>query len=99
VATGDNILRCFSKLDLAGATTLTFGKTNKIAMWTILEIAIEFTVAWSSWRLWLCIILAIGIVIGAFYKFPDHNGFWPLTSLIGTIVIAFGAWWHWRSER
>jgi hypothetical protein len=32
VATGDNILRCFSKLDLAGATTLTFAREMKIIM-------------------------------------------------------------------
>ena len=68
-------------------------------MWDIFGIAIELAIAWCSWRLWLCIILAIGIIAGVCYKFPEHNGFWPLTSPIGGIIIAFGVWWHWRSER
>jgi membrane protein DedA with SNARE-associated domain len=68
-------------------------------MLNIFEIAIDLAVEWFSWRLWLCILLAIGIIVGAYFKFPEHDGFWPLTSPLGVIIIVFGVWWHWRSER
>lgn len=61
-------------------------------MWSIFEIVIDLAIAWCSWRLSLCIILALGIIAGVYYKYPEHNGFWPLTSLIGLIIVAYGVW-------
>lgn len=69
-------------------------------MWDfLLEIVVDLTVAWCSWCLWICILLAVGIMIGAYYKFPDHDGLWPLTAVAGVMIITFGIWWQWRADR
>lgn len=67
-------------------------------MWNLFEIAVDFAVELCSWRLWICILLAIGIVAGAYYQFPENQGYWHLTSPIALIVLAFGGWWEWRSS-
>jgi hypothetical protein len=67
-------------------------------MW-LLEIALEIAVAWCSWRVWLCILLALGIIGGAYYKFPEHNGFLTLTVPGAIVICAFGFWWQWRVDR
>ena len=60
---------------------------------------IEVAYAWCSWRLLICVILAIGIVAGAYYRFPENDGFLPLTSPVGVLIIAFGIWWQRRADR
>lgn len=68
-------------------------------MWIIFEIAFELVSGWSSWRIWLCIILAIGLIAVAYHVFPEQNGFWPLTSPIALVIIALGCWWQVRADR
>lgn len=68
-------------------------------MLNLFELALDLAVAWLSWRLWLCLILAIAIIVGLYFKFPEQNGFWPLSGVVGLIIIGFGIVWQWRANR
>jgi ABC-type uncharacterized transport system permease subunit len=72
-------------------------------MWSLLEVAvevaIEIAVAFSSWRVWISIFLAAGIIAAAYAKFPDHDGFWAVSVPLGMMIIGLGCWWEWRANR
>jgi hypothetical protein len=68
-------------------------------MLTLLELALELAAHWCSWRLWLCLILAIGLIVGLYFKFPEQSGFWPLSGFVGAIIIGFGIVSEWRANR
>lgn len=68
-------------------------------MLTLFELALELAAHLCSWRLWLCLILAIGLIVGLYFKFPEQNGFWPLSGVGGAVIIVFGIVWEWRASR
>jgi hypothetical protein len=68
-------------------------------MLNLLEWVLDLAAHWCSWRLWLCLILAITLIVGFYLKFPEQNGYWPLSGVVGAIIIAFGIVWQWRADR
>ncbi len=68
-------------------------------MLTLLEVALNIAADFLSWRLSVCIILAIALIVGLFLKFPEQNGFWPYSGVAGAMIIVFGFVWEWRASR
>jgi hypothetical protein len=68
-------------------------------MWWIFEIALMIAVEWLSWRVWLCIGVAIGVIAVAHNQFPEKDGLWSVSYPVAIMVVAFGFWWQWRVDR
>jgi hypothetical protein len=52
-----------------------------------------------SWRVALCLFIAIALVFGLFNAYPENNGFLPLTAYAGIAVISMGGVWQYVSGR
>lgn len=52
-----------------------------------------------SWRVGLCIFIAIALVFGLFIAYPENNGFLPYTAYAGIGVIAIGLLWQYVADR
>jgi hypothetical protein len=68
-------------------------------MWIIIEAVLMFAYEMSSWRVWLCIAIALGIIGSLYYKYPELNGIWSVSFPVAIIVIAMGFWWQYRAEK
>ena len=68
-------------------------------MWWAIEIILMIAVELCSWRVWLCIGIAVGIVAGLYHLYPGQNGIWSVSYPAAIVVIAMGFWWQYRAER
>jgi hypothetical protein len=68
-------------------------------MWWAVEILLTIAAELCSWRVWLSIGIAAGIVAGMYYLYPEHEGFWSVSYPAAIIVIAMGFWWQHRADR
>ena len=68
-------------------------------MWLVLEIVLTIATEWLSWRVWLCLGIAIGIVAVLYNKYPEQNGIWSVSCPAAIGVIALGFWWQYRVDR
>ena len=71
-------------------------------MWSFIEVVIElviqFAEEWCSWRILLCLVIALGIVGGLYYKYPKQDGHWSVSVPAALVVIGLGIWWEIRSD-
>jgi len=68
-------------------------------MRTAIEIILMIAYELSSWRVWLCIVIAVGIVAGLYYKYPGQDVIWSVSFPAAIIVTAMGFWWQYRADR
>jgi hypothetical protein len=66
---------------------------------TIFDIIISIVYDMCSWRVWLSIGIAVGIVVGLYCMFPAHGGLWSISYPAAMMVIAMGFWWQNRADR
>jgi hypothetical protein len=67
--------------------------------WLIFEIALMIAVEWLSWRVWLCIGVAVAVIAVAYNRFPEQDGLWAVSYPLAILIVAFGFWWQWRADR
>ena len=67
-------------------------------MWVI-ELILLLAEELFSWRIFLCLLIAIGIVVGLYFKYPEQDGLWSVSYPAAFIIVALGVVWHIRSER
>ena len=70
---------------------------NIFFMW-LLEIIFWIAAELCSWRTLLSLLVAIGIVVGLLYRYPEQDGLWSVSYPAAFIVIAFGIWRDYRAE-
>jgi len=68
-------------------------------MWSAIDIILMIADEFCSWRVWLCIGIAVGIVAGLYYKYPEQDGIWSVSFPAAIIVTAMGFWWQYRADR
>jgi hypothetical protein len=68
-------------------------------MWWVIDIILMLAPDLCSWRVWLCIGIAVVIVAGLYHLYPEHDGFWSVSYPAAIIVIAMGFWWQYRADR
>ncbi len=68
-------------------------------MWWVTEIVLTIAAELFSWRVWLCIGIAMVIVAGLQYLYPEHDGFWSISYPAAALVIIAGFWWQHRADR
>lgn len=66
-------------------------------MWWAIGIILMLAVELCSWRVWLCIGLAAGMIIGLYQLYPEKDGLWPISYPVSLVVIALGFWWEYRA--
>ena len=65
----------------------------------LIDIIYMITQELCSWRVGLCLLIAVAIVFGLFITFPEHNGFLPLSAYASIIVISIGFLWQYLADR
>jgi hypothetical protein len=68
-------------------------------VWWIIDIILMLAVELCSWRVWLCMAAAAGIVVGLNALYPEKDGLWSLSYPAAIMVIAMGFWWEHRAHR
>jgi hypothetical protein len=68
-------------------------------MLMIFEIILSIASEMASWRVLLCIAVAVGIVVGLYYKLPEQDGIWSISCPAAVIVTGMGFWWQHRADR
>lgn len=68
-------------------------------MFSFFELIIDLAIELCSWRVWLCILLAIGIIVGLYFKYPEHDGLWSISYPAAIVITALGFWWQYRADR
>jgi predicted branched-subunit amino acid permease len=66
-------------------------------MWWIADIILMLAVELCSWRVWLCIGAAVGIVVGLHVLYPEKDGLWSVSYPAALVVIALGFRWEHRA--
>ena len=70
-------------------------------MWIIDIFSVILAIAeeWCSWRLFVCIGIAIGIVAGFFFAYPEQPSIWYVSVPAAFIVIGLGFLWQIHADR
>lgn len=63
-----------------------------------IEIVLRLAGELGSWRILLCLAIALGIVGALYYRYPEQDGLWSVSVPAGLVVIGLGIWWERRSE-
>jgi uncharacterized integral membrane protein len=72
---------------------------NKTMMLLVFEVILTIAAEMASWRVLLCIVVAVGMVAGLYYKFPEQDGLWSISYPAAVIITAMGFWWQHRADR
>ncbi len=64
-----------------------------------IEIIMMIAHEMCSWRVWLCIGIAVGIVVSLYFKYPEQDGIWSVSFPAALIVTTMGFLWQYRAER
>lgn len=65
-------------------------------MWLI-EIVLRLAGELGAWRILLCLAIALGIVGGLYYGYPEQDGLWSVSVPAALVVMGLGIWWEIRS--
>jgi hypothetical protein len=65
----------------------------------LIDIILMITLELCSWRVALCLLMAIALVFGLLIVYPENDGFLPFTAYAGIVLIGIGGVWQYVSER
>lgn len=70
-------------------------------MWIIdiIGLTIEVAHEWCSWRLYVCIGVAIGIIAGLYFAYPGQPSIWYVSTPAALIVMGLGFLWQIHADR